>query len=161
MEITIRPPRLEDAETICEVLRRSISEICAPDYGHDPSVLEEWLENKTTENIKTWLQSDSLVSMVAEVNGKVVGYSMLATSGKIMLLYVTPEVLHQGAGKQLLARMEENAKSLDLSELRVVSTITARAFYERNGFTKDGEPRLVGTILGGFPLSKLLERTGS
>ena len=41
----------------------------------------------------------------------------------------------------------------------VISTITAKNFYERNGFVENGEPEYVGNILGDFPLTKHLKPT--
>jgi histone acetyltransferase (RNA polymerase elongator complex component) len=52
--------------------------------------------------------------------------------------------------------MERIAKLSGIQALSVVSTITAKNFYERNGFVKNGEPEYVGAILGDFPLIKHL-----
>ena len=32
-----------DAQSACEVVRRSISELCAADHGNDPIILSQWL----------------------------------------------------------------------------------------------------------------------
>jgi hypothetical protein len=39
-----------------------------------------------------------------------------------------------------------------------VSSIPAKEFYERNGYVSDGAPRLVGRIVGDFPLIKTMLR---
>jgi hypothetical protein len=43
----IRDAMTEDAPAACDVLRRSISELCVADHGNDPTILARWLSNKT------------------------------------------------------------------------------------------------------------------
>lgn len=52
--------------------------------------------------------------------------------------------------------IEKHAKSLGLRNITTVSTITAKPFYERNGFLKNGDTLYVGEIPGDFPLIKAL-----
>ncbi|MFA5959569.1 MAG: GNAT family N-acetyltransferase [Tatlockia sp.] len=73
----------------------------------------------------------------------------------LRLNHVT-SIIYKGVGKVLLKRMERIAKLSGIQALSVVSTITAKNFYERNGFVKNGEPEYVGAILGDFPLIKHL-----
>jgi hypothetical protein len=47
MEIRDAVP--EDAPAACEVLRRSISELCSADHLNDAVILGRWLANKTPE----------------------------------------------------------------------------------------------------------------
>jgi hypothetical protein len=51
----IRDAQPEDAHSACEVVRRSISELCAADHGNDPTVLSQWLKNKTLGNVASWI----------------------------------------------------------------------------------------------------------
>jgi hypothetical protein len=45
----IRDAVADDAPAACQVLRRSIVELCAADHGDDPAILAQWLANKTPE----------------------------------------------------------------------------------------------------------------
>lgn len=72
-----------------------------------------------------------------------------------------PGYLNQGIGTALLSEVEKVAKALNLSTLTVNSTITAKSFYEKNGFTCNGEPEYVGDILGEFPLIKYLKKVNT
>jgi hypothetical protein len=47
MEIRDAMTETEDAPAACDVLRRSISELCVADHGNDPTILARWLSNKT------------------------------------------------------------------------------------------------------------------
>jgi hypothetical protein len=76
-----------------------------------------------------------------------------------MLNYVVPEILHQGIGKGMLQALDTHAIASGLEHIEVVSSIPAKAFYERNGYVSNGPPRSVGRIIGDFPLVKQLPRS--
>ena len=77
---------------------------------------------------------------------------------QIVLNYVLPEALHQGIGKAMLKALEAQAIASGIDHIRVLSSIPARTFYERNGYVSNGAPRHVGRILGDFPLIKRMPR---
>ena len=154
--ITIRKAAPNDAEAACAVLVRSIKEICAPHYKNDQEILAQWLGNKTPANVRQWVESGrSYCVVAADRKGLVVGFACIAGS-EIMLNYVLPEALHQGIGKRMLQALENHALDSGVEQIEVVSTIPAKAFYERNGYVSNGAPRYVGRIIGDFPLIKSL-----
>lgn len=131
----VRNAEVGDAAEICEVLRKSVYGICAPDYDNDETLLAEWCANKTPENVASWFGYRGNHTFVAQTTeGKILGVGLLDQSGEVLLCYVLPEALHTGVGKSLLARMEANARERGLTEMRACSTISALPFYERNGF---------------------------
>lgn len=155
-DIVIRNATPKDADAACTVLVRSIKEICAPYYENDEEILAQWLENKTPANVRRWIESDRTYCVVA-VNGKSLIVGFAAISGyEIVLNYVLPEALHHGIGKRMLQALETHAIAFGLGHVDVVSTITAKAFYERNGYVSNGAPRHVGRIIGDFPLVKTM-----
>ena len=121
---------------------RSIKEICAPYYENDEEILAQWLENKTPANVRRWIESDRSYCVVA-VNGKglVVGFASISGS-EIMLNYFLPEASHQGIGKGMLQALESQAIASGVERIDVVSTIPAKAFYERNGYVSNGAQRM-------------------
>jgi ribosomal protein S18 acetylase RimI-like enzyme len=153
-DITIRKATPKDAEAACAVLVRSIQEVCAPYYENDQEILAQWLENKTPANVRRWIESDRSYCVVA-VDGKdlVVGFASISGS-EITLNYVVPEALHRGIGKRMLEALENHAIAAGLDHIDLVSSIPAKAFYERNGYISNGAPRYVGRIIGDFPLVK-------
>jgi hypothetical protein len=42
-----RPATPEDVPTACDIIRRSITELCTADHANDPAILQRWLANKT------------------------------------------------------------------------------------------------------------------
>jgi putative acetyltransferase len=158
-DITIRKATPNDAEAACGVLVRSIKEICAPYYENDEEILAQWLANKTPANVRQWIESDRSYCVVA-VNEKdlVIGFASISGS-EITLNYVVPEALHQGIGKRLLRALENHAIISGMDHIDVISSIPAKAFYERNGYVSSGSPQYVGHVLGDFPLVKFLNRS--
>ncbi|CAM2730693.1 GNAT family N-acetyltransferase [Legionella worsleiensis] len=151
-------PSTEHSKELCDLLIESITMNCAADYNNDPQIMKEWLINKTPENISQWISSTNNISLVAidTLKDKLSGFALMNKDGEILLNYVLPSHIYKGVGKVLLKEMEHIAKSSGIQALSVVSTITAKNFYERNGFVKNGEPEYVGVILGDFPLIKHL-----
>jgi hypothetical protein len=56
----------------------------------------------------------------------------------------------------MLQALEAQAIASGVEHIDVVSTIPAKAFYERNGYVSNGNPRHVGRIIGDFPLLKTM-----
>lgn len=154
---TIARAEEQHAEEACSVLRRSICEVCAADYNNDAAVLDEWSSNKTVENVTSWIASPETHALVALKHNRVVGVGVASLAGEILLLYVIPEHLLKGAGRMLLQSIEDTLASSGVTVSTTVSSITAKAFYERNGYIENGEPIYVGDIEGDFPLKKKLD----
>jgi GNAT superfamily N-acetyltransferase len=152
-DFVIRKATSRDAEAACHVLVRSIKEICAPYYENEERIMAEWLANKTVANVRQWIEADRSYSVVAVKGGVVVGFSLIS-GAEILLNYVVPEALHKGIGKRMLQALENHAIASGAKHIEVVSSIPAKAFYERNGYVAKGAPRNVGRIVGDFPLVK-------
>lgn len=121
------------SEEVCRLLIHSISEACAKDHHNDPRILEEWLANKTPENVKHWLETNRTYSAVSN-SGEVLGVIQASSENRILLNYVDPNYLGMGIGSKLLQRLENEIGEGNL--VLVNSTETAKPFYNRKGFTE-------------------------
>ncbi len=137
MGTLIRRATLEDAAAVCAVVRRSIAECCAEDHLNDAALIDMWLKNKTVTNTQAWLENPHACSVVAEVDGSVVGFGM-SQAGEVLLCYLVPEARFKGIGKSMLQALEAHALETGVLTLRLESTLTALPFYERNGFRQTG-----------------------
>ncbi len=136
----IRAARTEDAAAACQVLRRSIIELCHADHHGDPAILEKWLANKTSEFVASWIDhSDNHVFAAVEAN-VVVGVAMINCRGEILLNYVSPDARFRGVSKALLERLEATARTLGNAECTLTSTVTAHRFYLAAGYRDRGSP---------------------
>lgn len=141
---------------IAEVLKRSIKELCVSDHKNNPSKLEDWLINKTPENVSKWINNPSNHILVA-LNNKIeiIGVSAINNEGEILLNYLLPEFLSKGIGKCMLYEMELFAKKSGITRIIALSTLTALDFYKRNGF-KEISPGKDNEKVKGIRLIKVL-----
>lgn len=151
-QFLVRKATAADAGTAAEVVRRSIKELCLQDHNGDKQLLQGWLANKTEDNFRTWIDA-SLSSFQVLEAGIGQGFGLVTSEGELALLYVTPELLHRGAGKALLAACEEAARTGGVREMLLDSTRTARDFYKRNGFVEAQPPR-EGWGITSYPMVK-------
>jgi hypothetical protein len=133
----IREARSDDAPAACEVLRRSIVELCRADHGDDPAFLEEWLANKTPANISDWIAQNHVY--VAVRDQAIIGIGAVTADGVITLNYVSPDARFQGASKAMLARLEQKAAECGNTVCKLSSTKTARRFYRAAGYEEQAE----------------------
>lgn len=138
MTYTVRLAKPQDAEAACNAVRSSIEDCCIEDHESNKARLDAWLKNKSPENFRRWIQSESLYCVVVEASYRVVGFGM-CTTGELLLCYVLPEVRFRGAGKAMLQDIELWAATTGVAELRLESTRTALAFYRRHGYQDCGQ----------------------
>ena len=105
----------------------------------------EYPVNKTAEQLAKLMQSGNDKILVAEVNGKVVGYLHLNSYDllyaehikNIMGIAVDPEYRRAGIGSMLLRTGESGARKTGASAVRLVSgenRSDAHAFYRSIGY---------------------------
>ena len=72
---------------------------------------------------------------VAVVKGQVVGFINLSPDGKMLqALYVRQKYIGRGVGSALMKKAEQVIRRLGRKSMTVTSSLTARAFYEKQGF---------------------------
>lgn len=157
MKIHIRQATEGDAPDACEVIRCSILECCGDDHGGNAKVLEGWLRNKTPEFLREIILAPKAFSVVASVDGEIVGFGSVLEAREVTLCYVTPSVRFKRVGKAVLAALERHAVSAGADALRLESTRTAKPFYLRNGFKVEGPPILAFLIEGQSMRKALVE----
>lgn len=128
----IRAAEPSDAEAACDVLRRSIAELCEADHRNDEIFLANWLANKTPENFRSWLTSSHVY--VAEEAGRLLGVAAVSEMGNVLLNYVAPEARFRGVSKTLLGACEDKARRLACAFISLESTKTAERFYLAQGY---------------------------
>lgn len=143
----------DDAEKACEVLRRSIEQLCIADHRNDAPALQAWLANKTPENVRAWMRAPGQCMMIAEENGAILGVGAARAAGEITLNYVAPEARFRGVSKAMLAALEGWLRGQGVARARLFSTRTAHRFYRSASY--EDEPEGEGR-LGGQPMAKAL-----
>jgi GNAT superfamily N-acetyltransferase len=144
----IRAAHPDDAIAACNVLRRSIRELCETDHGNDEALLARWLANKTPENVSGWIANSHV--FVAEEDGQILGVAALTAAGHITLNYVAPEARFRGVSKALLRAAESKAVELGCRACTLESTKTAEQFYRAAGYREESD-LAKGVLRKSFP----------
>jgi GNAT superfamily N-acetyltransferase len=152
----IRRARIEDAPCACEVLRRSISELCAADHQNDPAIMQRWLANKTPEIVASWIVKPGNTLLLAVENDTILGVGSVTDGGEITLNYVSPDARFRGVSRALIGALEDRAMQHGNARCHLTSTETARAFYRSAGYIEDGLPAGKFGTSGSYPMSKTL-----
>lgn len=152
----IRDAVLSDAPAACEVLRRSITELCVADHRNDPAILERWLANKTPEIVASWIAQPASSMLVAIEGGIIRAVGAVTDMGEITLNYVSPDARFRGISRALLGALEIRAAKRGNTRCTLISTETARRFYRAAGYVEDGPPQGKFGTAGSYPMSKPL-----
>jgi GNAT superfamily N-acetyltransferase len=152
----IRDAVAEDAPAACQVLRRSIVELCVADHRNDPTILMRWLSNKTPEIVASWIASPNNCLLVAVELGSILAVGSITKAGEVTLNYVSPDARFRGVSRALLGALETRAIERGNVRCTLTSTETARRFYLANGYVEDG--LLAGKFgtRASYPMSKRL-----
>jgi len=145
--LTVRRFLSADAAATLRCFERAVRGTASRDY--DAQQIESWTEVDT----ESWeRRRASVETWVAERDGQLVGFSDLNHEGNIDMMFVDPDAGRTGVASALLAHLKSLAKSRGLGQLTVHASITARPFFERQGFAVTAEQRveLRGSLLTNF-----------
>ena len=152
----IRDAMAADAAAASEVIRRSIIELCVADHHNEPAILERWLANKTPEIVASWIaQAGSSVLVVVE-GGVILAVGAVTDGGEITLNYVSPDARFRGVSRAMLRALEVRAFKQGNSRCTLLSSETARRFYQGAGYAEDAPPQGKFGTTGSYPMSKRL-----
>lgn len=132
--LEIRPAKAEDAEEAADLLRRSITELCIADHGNDAERLEHWLSNKTPEHFVKWIDDPLNTIFVAVLGGRIASAGGVREADGIVLNYIHPETRFMGVSGAMIDHLEGVLRTRGQAVALLVSTITARRFYEARGY---------------------------
>ena len=152
----IRDAVAEDAPAACQVMRRSIVELCVADHHNDPAILARWLSNKTPEIFLSWLAQPANSLLVAVEGGSILAVGAVIDAGEINLNYVSPDARFRGVSRAMLGALEDRAVERGNIRCTLASTETARRFYQAAGYAEVGPPTEKFGMSSGYPMAKAL-----
>jgi GNAT superfamily N-acetyltransferase len=153
-EIRVAIP--EDVPAACQVMRRSIAELCAADHRNDESILLRWLSNKTPDIFLSWIARPDHSLLVAVEDGDILAVGAVTDAGEITLNYVSPDARFRGVSRALLGALEARAVAHGNTRCTLTSTETALRFYRANGYVEAGPPLENFGTSSSYPMSKSL-----
>lgn len=130
-EIHIRYALPEDREDICLVQSAAVRSLHSGPYA--PDIIEAWSVALTPEAAVEEMKAPDMTWFVAELSGKVVGFSSMQKH-EVSALYVHPDYQGTGIGSKLLARVETEALKHGISRITLFASMNSRHFYEAHGY---------------------------
>lgn len=126
--------------------------------GHYPDeLLARWTDGAPGEGFQAFVADHCYV---LEVNSHIAACGAISCQdGQIDAVFVSPEHMGQGLGRQVVAFLEQLAHEAGLLEVHLQSTLNAAPFYRSQGFVGDAlapyhSPR--GFSLDSIPMRKRL-----
>jgi putative acetyltransferase len=126
----IRPAQEEDYSDIAQLRAQTIRSVNAKDYPED--IIEHWSAKVGVEDFRN--TANACKRWVAVKTGKIIGFCEHTFDGEISRMYVHKNHLREGIGSQLLEVAENSLRQQGCKEVQIESTITAKSFYENNGY---------------------------
>ncbi|WP_293135247.1 GNAT family N-acetyltransferase [Microcoleus sp. bin38.metabat.b11b12b14.051] len=127
----IRTYEIGDTEKIVKLFYDTVHEVNIRDYT--TAQVEAWAPAEA--DIQIWMQSlSNKCTFVAEEGDTIAGFGELETNGHIDRFYCHKDFQRQGIGKLILTQIESKAQELGLKKLFTEASITARSFFESQGF---------------------------
>ncbi|WP_217529420.1 GNAT family N-acetyltransferase [Vibrio metschnikovii] len=129
--IEIRKCQESDALDLWAIFYHTVRNVNLRDYSQ--AQVEAWAPDGFSSEI--WQRKMNLLSpFVAEIDGKIVGYSDLQENGLIDHFFCHHEHQGRGVGRQLMEHVLRMGKLQGITRFYSEVSITARPFYERFGF---------------------------
>ncbi len=129
--IEIRKYQESDAHDLWAIFYHTVRNVNLRDYSQVQ--VEAWAPDDFSSEI--WQRKmNSLSPFVAEIEGKIVGYSDLQENGLIDHFFCHHEHQGQGVGRQLMEHVLRMGELQGITRFYSEVSITARPFYERFGF---------------------------
>lgn len=152
----LRDYRDSDGPATLEVFLRAIRLTAARDYS--PEQVAAWASDEIDP--AGWAARRAAVrTRVAEVDGRVVGFTDVDEHGYVDMLFVDPAFARQGVATALLDWVLTTARERGSAELSTHASLTARPFFEAQGFevVTEQQPVLRGVTLTNFVMRRDLD----
>lgn len=138
-DMLIRKASLQDAYAIHEAHMKSIQALCSKEYTEEQIKAWGHRQYNQTERHQAILNDQV---WVLEGQGIIEGYAHLKIAngeGSISALYITAKMAGLRFGKRLVEMMIEACYKQRVRRIKLCSTLTAKEFYHKCGFTESNE----------------------
>lgn len=161
--VQFRQATVEDAETLLSIKRAAIGGISGDVY--DAEQLDAWQPDADgLGDFERAIASETFDVILAQAGTDDVAYGVLnAAAERIDAVFVHPEHSGNGIATSLVGQLESRALMHDIEELKIVSSLNAKSFYQRLGYWEFGaEERTIDGVEIQFAIMrKRLDASGS
>ena len=129
--INIRKYVKSDSKALWDIYYNTIHSVNSNDYSQEQ--IEAWAPSNIPMDI--WHQKMVAISpIIAEIDGVIVGYTDLQPDGLLDHFFCHHQYQGVGVGRALMNHIFDCAEDRGISRLYSEVSVTARPFYERQGF---------------------------
>lgn len=129
--IELRTAVFGDIPAIVEMYRATVHTINAKDYT--PAQIKVWADGAV--NYPRWEKAiKEQYFVMAEIDGKLAGFSSIAKNGYLDFLYVSKDYQRCGVALTLLKEIERKAREQKNQEIYSHVSKTARGFFQKMGY---------------------------
>ncbi|MCM3129538.1 GNAT family N-acetyltransferase [Paenibacillus provencensis] len=147
-----------DLGEIVNLFYDTVHSVNSKDYSEEQ--LHAWAPiDEKDSKLLSWKESMSRnITLVAKMHDQVVGFCDLTIDGHLDRLFVHKEYQGMGIASSLIKRLEVEAMKLNLSVIDTDASITAKPFFERQGYVVVSEQTVErkGVQLTNFKMIKQL-----
>lgn len=151
--VKIRLMKSNEEKTLLQLQEKSIRELNTQDYNR------EQIEVIIDRICRLSCFDTGTVTFVAERESSIVGFATLNKSTSyINAIYVSPNCVRQGVGKQLMLAIEEEAIQRKIGDLFTFSSLTAINFYKALGYKIIEEKNLLSNASIEIPVALMIKQ---
>ena len=134
---------------VSNLFYNTVHSVNAADYSAEQ--LDAWAREPNQLTAKREVLLEQL-TLVAEIDGDIVGFGSIDKFGYLDLLYVHKDYQRQGIAAALCDELEEG-----FGTITTYASITARPFFEKRGYVvvKSQQVERFGVILKNFEMKKI------
>ena len=154
----LRLYRPADLEELIWLFYHSVHTAAWRDYT--PEELDAWAASPESVDRAAWGASLAAhYTVVAEQDGKLLGFGDMDETGYLDRLYVHGEFQGQGVAASIAQALEGFARGLGVERIAVHASRTARGFFQSRGFrvVKAQQVERRGVLLENFVMERQLE----
>lgn len=129
--VKIRLAHDKDYSGIARLHRQTIQKVNSKDYPED--IIAVWSARTKAKRFRD--SADKCKRWVAVDHDKIIGFCDHNFKCELSGIYVYSNYLGRGVGSRLLAVAEKSLCKQGCKKITVKSTLTAKSFYKKNGYT--------------------------
>lgn len=152
----VRKAILADTSDVRELYQNTVLTVNRKDYSAEE--VEDWAScGNDLEHLKG-LFDEHYFYVAENSNSEIVGFAAINDTGYIHALFVHKDFQHCGVATSLYGTLETYAREKDIKRLTSEVSITARCFFEKQGFKVNQEQkrRADKLYLTNYKMSKVL-----
>lgn len=151
-DLDLRPYTASDRDATLAVFRRAIRGTASRDYT--PVQIAAWSSDEIDPD--GWAARRAAIrTQVAVLGGTLVGFIDVADDGYVDMLFVDPDAARRGVATALLGWVVTTARERGVARLTTHASLTARPFFEAQGFVVVAEQH---PVVRGVPMTNFRMR---